>query len=135
MVPELGPEVWDTLRCVFDTGRPFALTNWRVPYDQDRDGTVEDHWFNVAYTPLREAGGMVSGLIAVLTEVTAQEQARQQLERTNRELTRVNRELEEFAYVTSHDLQEPLRMVNIYSQLLLKHQQGEPAQLDQYGYF
>ncbi len=125
-VPELGQLVWDELHRVFDTGEPFVANEWRVPYDYSGDGMVLDHWFNVSWNPLRDAEGTVSGLIAVLTDVTPQVQARQQLER-------VNRELEEFAYVASHDLQEPLRMVNIYTQLILKQFGGGDAKLDQYA--
>lgn len=44
--------------------------------------------------------------------------SKESLERSNKELERSNRELEQFAYVASHDLQEPLRMVTAYTQLL-----------------
>ena len=58
-----------------------------------------------------------------------------ELKRTNQELTRVNRELEEFAYVASHDLQEPLRMVNIYTQLMIRKVGPEDENVNQYANF
>ncbi len=135
VMPELEADVWEVLQRVLETGEPFLATDWHVPYDYDQDGAPEDRWFNFAFNPLREADGTVSGLIAVLTEVTVQVRARQDLERTNQELARVNGSLEEFAYVASHDLQEPLRMVNIYTQLLLQSSNGEREKREQYARF
>ncbi len=127
-VPELGQHVWDALYSVLDTGEPFIASELHVPYAPHADGNPEDHWFNVLYHPLQEAEGSVTGVIAVLSEVTSQVRARQALERANREL-------EEFAYVSSHDLQEPLRMVNIYSQLLLERFGSDDPAAGQYAGF
>lgn len=55
------------------------------------------------------------------------ERGRSELERSNAELTRSNAELEQFASVTSHDLQAPLTTISMYAELLERRHGPEPA--------
>jgi light-regulated signal transduction histidine kinase (bacteriophytochrome) len=76
---------------------------------------------------------IVADLREVLAARAAIEEANRRLEAQAEELTRSNRDLEQFAYVASHDLQEPLRKVSSFCQLLQRRYAGQlDERADQY---
>lgn len=72
-----------------------------------------------------DESGDVLAVIGIHRDLTAERRRETELENLNQELLRSNRDLEQFAYVASHDLQEPLRMVASYTQLLSRRYQGQ----------
>jgi PAS domain S-box-containing protein len=92
---------------------------WRIRKDGSR------FFASVAITALCDEEGMLRGFGKITRDITERKKSEEHLVKTMEELRQSNDELQQFAYVASHDLQEPLRMVASYTQLLAKRYKGQ----------
>ncbi len=102
------------------TGRAMD-EHWRIKKDGSR------FWGSVVITALHDVAGEITGYVKVTRDLTDRKQAEEllkkknaELEKKNAELEKMNKELESFAYISSHDLQEPLRKIQIFSSRIME---------------
>ncbi|MBI1897586.1 MAG: PAS domain S-box protein [Acidobacteria bacterium] len=93
-------------------------------------------WFEIHERPIRSRAGEITGMRSALLDITLRLEAEDAIRRLNAELEmrveertaelrRSNEDLQQFAYVASHDLQEPLRMIASYTGLLGRKYKGK----------
>ncbi len=79
---------------------------------------------SLTVSPIKDSSGIVIGASKVARDISESERTQEALRAANEALNRANADLEQFSYAAAHDLQEPLRMVTIYSQMLKKRYAG-----------
>ena len=117
--PKMLPDVLERWKMSIATGEPFDM---EFPL-LGADGIFRT--FLTRVLPLKDSDGKVLRWFGTNTDISVLKQAEERLLSVMGDLERSNKELEQFAYVASHDLQEPLRMISSYTQLLAQRYEGQ----------
>jgi PAS domain S-box-containing protein len=112
---------------IIHTGQPIVN---KIERANLADGQV--FWWLVTKLPWRDKEGNIIGTFGASQDVTPIKQAEESSRKFAAQLERSNRELEDFAYVASHDLQEPLRKIVVFGERLQEKaaERLEPETLD-----
>jgi PAS domain S-box-containing protein len=116
--------------CVHGTSGPLEICPHSLTMKDGKEHSAEVHEdrlggdFLVTTTPMFDENGRMTGTVHVARDITERKKTEEELRRLLDELKRSNVELEQFAYIASHDLQEPLRMISSYTELIANRYRG-----------
>ena len=148
IVPEMKDQPFmDLLLDVFRNGVTHHGSEWPAFFVRE-NGEKENLYFNFVFQPYREPDRSITGVFVFANDVTEQviaknknqesqelrnkeledkvqqrtaqlSEANEMLQQKNEELVKMNKELDSFNYISSHDLQEPLRKIRIFANRIL----------------
>lgn len=109
----------------YRTGKALQ-EGWRVR----KDGTR--FWGSIVITALHDVYNNVIGFTKVTRDLTDKKRAEDKINQYAKELEFQNRELEQFAYIAAHDMKEPLRKIQFYSDYIFEHSGQLPEKMKDY---